>query len=225
MTRRTKYCLCNQPQRLIDIFSKPYYPKMTHLCLPGDIFNGNGETSKAKRYISQMSAVRPREPPRDIPLYWDTIGDAFPALTHLYLPRLLIPDCKGIFLPPGQLVKISISAERPTSVESLCHMIQGQTSLQCLHIGPIMARRPDCASVGAWEYLEEQVQTLQLRDFRWHCPPMQATTGDLGYNAQSILGDQYLISSLDLTRLEVCLYSLSGIEACHSDQRPEIVDQ
>ena len=68
-----------------------------------------------------------------------------------------------------------------------------------------MVRQQDSTFEMVWERLGEKIGAMALRDFRWDCPPTQALTGDLAYNAQSILGDQYIISALDSTNLEVCV--------------------
>ena len=146
---------------------------MTHLCLPGDILNGSGETSGAKRYISLMTPVKARETPKDAPFSWETFGDTFPALTHLALPGLLVPDKQEIRLATGRLVKLAIGptgpGEIPVPVRTVNSLLEGQTSmLESLHLGQIVSHGKGREVAGEWEQLEALIsQCTSLKSFKW----------------------------------------------------------
>lgn len=95
----------------------------------------------------------------------------FPALTHLYLPDLLLPPLAEIAIPSHTLVKLSLGGTDggaggpPVPIEPLVKLIQRQTkSLKALHLGhllPVGSGEADFTWLGtvlSW--------CLQIEDFR-----------------------------------------------------------
>jgi hypothetical protein len=123
-------------------FASGPFPKMTHLCLPGDIINAPSQDfrERAKRFGQIIAHPLPRAAPADAFLDWPNFSRLFPALTHLYLPRLLIPSNTTISVPPHQLVKLSLGpGGPPVPLEVITELIESQTSsLRSVHLGHLM---------------------------------------------------------------------------------------
>lgn len=117
------------------------YPLLTHLCLPGTIINGPRNTSsdpREKMYNQTIAAVAPRATPLDATFTWSAFGRFFPALTHLYLPGLLIPPSDTIDLAENDtLVKLSLGIGGPQVPAAIVFGLleKHARSLRKLHIG------------------------------------------------------------------------------------------
>ncbi|GFZ45033.1 hypothetical protein JCM24511_02759 [Saitozyma sp. JCM 24511] len=123
-------------------FASGPFPKITHLCLPGDIINAPSQDfrERAKRFGQIIAHPLPRAAPADALLDWPNFSHLFPALTHLYLPDLLIPTNTTISVPPQQLVKLSLGpGGPPVPLEVITELIESQTSsLRSVHLGHLM---------------------------------------------------------------------------------------
>ncbi|OCF45999.1 hypothetical protein I317_00087 [Kwoniella heveanensis CBS 569] len=97
-------------------FASGPYPRMTHLCLPGSLLNpahGMAE-SRARLLASSIGYPEPRPTPSSSLLQWEILSQSFPALSHLYLPDLLVVEGTKIDVPPG-LVEFTVLTSSGTS--------------------------------------------------------------------------------------------------------------
>lgn len=75
---------------------------------------------------------------------WDNFGTFFPALTHLSLPQLLVPNDTLIELPKASLVKLDLGGSRGPAVPALtlAYILDAQTSsLQHLAFGLVSTQK------------------------------------------------------------------------------------
>ncbi|WVQ96485.1 hypothetical protein IAU59_003590 [Kwoniella sp. CBS 9459] len=125
------------------------YPHLTHLCLPGSLLSPahGGAASRARLLASSIGHPEARPTPPSSILQWETLGETFPALTHLSLPGLLVVEGTKIALPPG-LIKFSVlpsgsnagsgtnTGGPPISIETITNLLESQTTtLRSVHLG------------------------------------------------------------------------------------------
>ncbi|ORX37262.1 hypothetical protein BD324DRAFT_650867 [Kockovaella imperatae] len=178
------------PNKLREIFTMDVYPSLTHICLPGDILNGSGDTSEAKRYISLMTSLKARDAPSDAPFSWSSFGDTFPAITHLYLPGLLVPDKQAMRIAPGRLVKLSLVAAisgPPVPLGTVIDLIREQTeTLESIHLGQVLSTARGKDVYEEWEYLESLLGSChRLKCFKWMAGSADRRVMDLMLNQMS----------------------------------------
>lgn len=104
-------------------------------------------------YASMVSAPVARPTPPDATFTWSALGRIFPALTHLYLPGLLIPAADRIRLASDNtLVKLSFGTGGPAVPSSVLHILLAshEKSLVKLHVGHV---EPTPIQQGPWSAL------------------------------------------------------------------------
>lgn len=122
-----------------DTFGTTRYKSITHLCLPGDMLNV--PSLDHRRRMRRVGPAQPHPPARPTPegsnIDWSLFFVTFPAVTHLCLPRLFLPDT--IFaIRENTLVKLSLGSDPPIPIEPLTTLILSQQkSLRTLHLGYI----------------------------------------------------------------------------------------
>ncbi|WVF68969.1 hypothetical protein IAT40_003743 [Kwoniella sp. CBS 6097] len=130
-------------------FASAPYPLLTHLSLPGSLLSpAHGLAgSRARLLASSIGYPEARPTPLSSVLQWETLGETFPALTHLYLPGLLVTEGSTIALPPG-LAKFSVlpsgfnattgtsTGGPPIPIETITNLLETQTdTLRSIHLG------------------------------------------------------------------------------------------
>ncbi|WVR06479.1 hypothetical protein IAU60_003510 [Kwoniella sp. DSM 27419] len=157
-------------------FASAPYPSLTHLCLPGAVLNSPAQDfrARARIYGHTIGYPDPRPTPGSSPIQWSSLSDAFPRLSNLALPGLLVPEGTVIDLAPG-LVKLSLGdGGPPVPMQTLIGLLDNQTaSLKSLHLGHI---RPQATASGsadprAFEQLGEVLSRCQLESFRLVAEP------------------------------------------------------
>ncbi|WRT67931.1 uncharacterized protein IL334_004905 [Kwoniella shivajii] len=154
-------------ENINDTFSSGHYPKITHLCLPGNILNSplNDFRSRAKKFGHTIGYPTPRPTSSESIIQWSTLGISFskngqgeregnfPNLTHLYLPGLLIPEDTLINIRPDTLIKFSTGSQGggpPIPIESLIHLINSQkNSIRKLSLGHIKSSNSKITSANS----------------------------------------------------------------------------
>lgn len=161
--------LTSQPD---TVFIAPIYPRLTHLCIPGDLINGTESArARARQSGHTLAYPTPRPSRANAAFDWPYFDKIFPSLTHLYLPGLLIPVGTAINLTSGRLIKLSLgSGGPPVPIPTLVNIIQGQkSSLKSLHLRhllPIGDEKEAFESIG--DILE---QCVGMEDFRFAADP------------------------------------------------------
>ncbi|CAD6566349.1 MAG: hypothetical protein TREMPRED_002493 [Tremellales sp. Tagirdzhanova-0007] len=147
-------------------FSSEPFPKITHLCLPGDFINAPSDHGWLAVY-----------PPRKVVsegarINWPHLGSIFPALTHLYLPGLLMPPRTEMGIFPNRLVKLSLGPGGPqVPILNLVGVIGfNDASLRSIHLGHLFSDQHQIE--GNFEYLGDMLKECMLvEDFRLECGP------------------------------------------------------
>lgn len=100
---------------------------------------------------------------------WVNFGSIFPALTHLYLPGLLIPPNVEIRLPENTLIKFSTGpGGPPIPISVLGVLLESQTeSLESLHIGHVTPTAQWSRDAEADKLAEAFAGCTKMKDFRW----------------------------------------------------------
>ena len=122
------------------VFTADAYPCITHLCLPGNVINrpANDVISRA-RLVGHTVHPNPRPAADGAHLDWSRFGEIFPALTHLYLPGLLIPAMTRIALPLNRLQKLVLGLGPPVPSSTLSRLLLEQAgSLRYLQLGNLI---------------------------------------------------------------------------------------
>lgn len=142
---------------------------MTHLCLPGDLLNlSKTEQTRRRRIMFSSTDPTPRQTAANSILDWKTISTNFPSLTHLYLPRSLIPHTH-FGLKRDTLVKLVLSSD-PFPLETFVDIIKDQQSLRKLQFGFLASKSSNAYKVEcAYEELEEALKGCKLESFKLHC--------------------------------------------------------
>jgi hypothetical protein len=156
------------------MFAASCYPRLTHLCIPGDSLNASDQTLRARARASGHTLAHPTPRPSrpDAAFAWQCFDRIFPALTHLYLPGLLVPPATHVNLARDQLVKLSLGfGGPPVRVEVLNRIISNQIqSLRSVHIGHLCPESQliDMSLLSLGEWLSA---CLHLEDFRFASDP------------------------------------------------------
>ncbi|ORY30530.1 hypothetical protein BCR39DRAFT_528583 [Naematelia encephala] len=126
-------------QNINDTFGSSPYPKLTHLCLPGDMLNAPSTDfrARARAHGQTVAHPTPRPTPIDSIIQWNTLSDVFPAITHFSIPGLLVPPGTKLDIPTNQLVKFKLGpGGPPVPAPTLTSLITKQSkSLRTLHLG------------------------------------------------------------------------------------------
>ncbi|WVQ83046.1 hypothetical protein IAT38_005184 [Cryptococcus sp. DSM 104549] len=123
-------------------FDSEPYPKLERLCIPGDFLNTPSRSTTDKPTGEKDSTLypSPAATPKGSRIQWSRFGKSFPALTHLYLPGLLVPHGTNIKLANDHtLVKVSFGDGGPPVPAGVAHgLVQSQRgTLQSIHLGNI----------------------------------------------------------------------------------------
>ncbi|WVQ85049.1 hypothetical protein IAT38_007213 [Cryptococcus sp. DSM 104549] len=129
-------------EHINETFDSSPYPLLTHLCLPGDFLNAPTNTLHVRARIAghAIGYPKPRPTPEDSRIHWARFGESFPALTHLYLPGLLIPSDSTISVAKG-LTKFAVGPRGPPVPATVIKRIleEGNESLRAVHVGNILS--------------------------------------------------------------------------------------
>lgn len=147
------------------------YPRITHLCLPGDMLNPtiHQRTARTGGYGHKRQPWPKARPPSPTAHFtWDNLPNMFPSLTHLSLPNLLIPTSTFEIsaFPVDQLVKLCLGKNGggpPVPISIISRLFSGQGKLKHLSLGNLADIRGDdiwrlAESVGSYP-----LETLRLQ--------------------------------------------------------------
>lgn len=153
-------------------FAAESYPSLTHLCLPGDLLNAPSRDAIARirRYGLSQQFQPPRPTPEDSKLQWPALGCTFPSLTHLYLPRVFLPETT-IGIRSDTLVKLSLVQSPPVPITTLARLVSEQTgSLRSIHFGYLASKTtPIGIEQVHFAELGEVLAACKLQDLRISC--------------------------------------------------------
>jgi hypothetical protein len=159
-------------QDVNSTFTKRSFPSLTHLCLPGDLLNAPSKDALARirRYGLSQPFPPPRPTPEDSVIQWPALSSSFPSLSHLYLPRLFLPDTT-IGIRSNTLVKLSLVQGPPVPILSLARLVNEQTqSLRSVHFGYLSSKTTP-AGIERVHFAElgEALAACKMEDFRLRC--------------------------------------------------------
>ncbi|WWC62760.1 uncharacterized protein I303_105357 [Kwoniella dejecticola CBS 10117] len=122
-----------------NTFSSLPFPRITHLSLPGTLLNAPHQNPRYRS--SLVGHPQPRATPAGSLIQWSTFDEVFPALTHLCLDGLLIPEDTTILLNSG-IEKLDLgSGGPPVPIGSLIRLIEShKDTLKFLSIGHIRSK-------------------------------------------------------------------------------------
>ncbi|OWZ78214.1 hypothetical protein C365_03007 [Cryptococcus neoformans Bt85] len=156
-----------------DTFSSSPYPRISHLCLPGDILNRS--SSPANRNTIRFTGMGYPQPRNTLAagiIQWSEFNKCFPRLTHLYLPGLLVPSGTKIDTSFLKLKKIVLGPRGPpVPISTVISLIAGhESTLRSLHLGNVYPGIPSSreAHMAAYDDLANHLrQSKLLEQFRW----------------------------------------------------------
>ena len=137
-----------------------------------------------QQYRQVFGHPAPRPAPQGSRVDWEWLGIIFPALTHLYLPGLLIPESELIVLRPNTLVKLSLGQGGPNvPIRVIARLIRTQTkSLRSLHLGNLDPSVPPRHGASPYHELGEALlQCERMEDFRLEPDPFRRDYASISY--------------------------------------------
>nr|XP_031864346.1 uncharacterized protein CI109_000259 [Kwoniella shandongensis]KAA5531418.1 hypothetical protein CI109_000259 [Kwoniella shandongensis] len=158
-------------ENINETFDSGPYPSLRHLCLPGKVLNPptSDFRSRARIMGHSIGYPHPRPTPDSSIIQWSQFSDTFPALTHLYLPGLLIPEDTIINLTPHTLIKLSIGPQGPpVPVSTIIRIVESQSNtLKSIHLGNLLPLPVKPSQGWGFDILGEKLKRCEkLEEFR-----------------------------------------------------------
>ena len=147
------------------------YPTLTHLCLPGNLFEAWSAAPRGRIHAQPHTALYPKRHTLSTALgRWESFGNTFPALTHLYLPGLLLCGATRINLAENTLVKLSIGpGGPPVPLSTITELvISHAAALKAIHLGNLSVPQNDWDDVRPFIALGQALCRCEhIEDFRF----------------------------------------------------------
>ncbi|KAK4685197.1 hypothetical protein P7C73_g4959, partial [Tremellales sp. Uapishka_1] len=171
------------------------FPRITHLCLPGE------SVSRFSRTISTPTRIKGATDHN--PLNWSLFFTTFPALTHLDLPDMTITshDLDDPRLSTGGLVKLSVLSAQPLLIRHLAQIVGDHcATLKTIYMSSVVPEHRS-GPVSFEKYEEQGFEVLSLGNTLRKCEQLERFKLDV----QEKCGPQHVMSTLCSSILELPL--------------------